>query len=49
MTVSLAIGVVLGAQLGAHLSERIKGEWIIRGLSLALGLVGLRILMIVLW
>ena len=49
MTVSLAIGVVLGAQLGARLSERIKGEWIIRGLSLALGLVGLRILMIVLW
>jgi uncharacterized membrane protein YfcA len=49
MTLSLAIGVVLGAQLGARLSERIKGEWIIRGLSLALGLVGLRILMIVLW
>ncbi|MBI5592483.1 MAG: sulfite exporter TauE/SafE family protein [Deltaproteobacteria bacterium] len=49
MTVSLAIGVVIGAQLGAHLSERIKGEWIIRGLSIALGLVGLRILMLVLW
>jgi len=48
MTISLAIGVVFGAQLGAHLSERIKGEWIIRCLSLALGLAGLRIIMIVL-
>ena len=43
-TVALAIGVLMGAQLGAHLSERIKGIWIIRSLSLALGLVALRIL-----
>ena len=43
-TVALAIGVVLGAQIGARLSERIQGGWIIKGLAGALGLVGLRIL-----
>jgi uncharacterized membrane protein YfcA len=43
-TVALAIGVLLGAQVGARLSEKIKGSWIIRGLAIALGLVGLRIL-----
>ena len=42
-TIALAIGVVLGAQIGAHLSERVKGGWIIRGLAIALGVVGLRI------
>lgn len=45
-TIALAIGVLLGAQVGARLSEKIKGSWIIRGLALALGLVGLRILAI---
>jgi uncharacterized membrane protein YfcA len=44
--VPLAIGVVLGAQLGAILSSRLKGYWIIRSLAVALGLVGIRILMI---
>jgi uncharacterized membrane protein YfcA len=43
-TIALAIGVVLGAQIGARLSERIRGTWIIRSLALALGVVGLRIL-----
>jgi len=43
-TIMLAIGVLLGAQLGAYLSHRIHGIWIIRGLAIALGLVGLRIL-----
>ena len=45
-TIALAIGVLLGAQIGARLSERIRGNWIIRGLALALGVVGLRILAI---
>ena len=44
-TIALAIGVLLGAQLGAFLSRRMGGLWIIRGLALALGLVGIRILM----
>jgi uncharacterized protein len=45
-TIALAIGVVLGAQIGARLSERIRGNWIIRCLALALGVVGLRILVV---
>jgi uncharacterized membrane protein YfcA len=45
--ISLAIGVVLGAQLGARLSNRLEGNWIIRSLAAALGLVGIRILMLV--
>jgi hypothetical protein len=43
-TVYLALGVLVGAQVGAHLSNRIRGSFIIRSLALALGGVGLRIL-----
>jgi uncharacterized membrane protein YfcA len=43
-SISLSIGVLLGAQLGAHLSDRVKGIWMIRSLAVALGLVALRIL-----
>lgn len=39
--ISLAIGVVLGAQIGARLSQLIQGNWIIRSLAMALGLVGI--------
>jgi uncharacterized protein len=46
LTISLSIGVVLGAQVGAKLSEKIQGKWIIRSLSLALGIVGVRIIMV---
>ncbi len=42
-TLSLAIGVLIGAPLGAQLSNRIQGPWIVRGLAVALGLAGLRI------
>ena len=45
-TIALAIGVLTGAQLGAFLSSRIKGIWIIRGLAIALGLMGIRILIL---
>jgi uncharacterized membrane protein YfcA len=44
LTLSLAIGALLGAPLGAHLSSKIRGNWIIRGLALALVVVGIRIL-----
>ena len=44
-TVALSIGVVLGAQIGAHLSVRFRGKWIIRSLAAALCLLGIRILM----
>ena len=41
----LGVGVLGGAQLGAFLSPRIHGPWIIRGLAMALALVGLRVLL----
>lgn len=43
-TIYLGIGVLVGAQLGARLSSRVQGDWIIRGLAIALGFVGIRIL-----
>ncbi len=47
-TIMLAVGVLLGAQLGAWLSNKIHGTWIIRGLAIALGAVGMRLLMMAL-
>jgi len=44
-TACLAIGVLIGAQFGAAMSNRVKGVWIIRGLAGALGIVGIRILL----
>lgn len=44
-TFALAVGVLVGAQLGAHLSNRIHGVNIIRGLAVAVGFVGIRILL----
>jgi uncharacterized protein len=44
LTVELALGVIVGAQIGAALSRRIGGAMIIRLLAVALGLVGLRLL-----
>ena len=41
----LAVGVVGGAQLGAFLSKKISVPWIVLGLALALGLVGVRLLL----
>jgi uncharacterized membrane protein YfcA len=43
-TLCLAIGVLLGAPVGAYLSGRIRGSWIIRSLAVALGVVGVRIM-----
>jgi hypothetical protein len=43
-TVWLALGAVLGAQVGARLSTRIRGPWIVRGLAVALAIAGIRIL-----
>ena len=43
-TIMLSLGVVIGAQLGAQLSSRVRGVWIIRSLALALVLVGVRLL-----
>ncbi|MEO8514247.1 MAG: sulfite exporter TauE/SafE family protein [Ignavibacteria bacterium] len=45
-TIYLAIGVIFGAQLGAKLSKKIKGNLIIKVLALALCIVGVRIFML---
>jgi uncharacterized membrane protein YfcA len=42
---ALGIGVLIGAQLGAYLSNKIKGAWILRSLALALALAGIRMLL----
>lgn len=47
-TIVLAVGVVLGAQFGARLSRRVQGTWIIRGLAIALAVVGMRLLVMAL-
>jgi uncharacterized membrane protein YfcA len=44
IVLSLIIGVIPGAQLGAYLSRRIHGKKIIKALAIALGIVGIRIL-----
>jgi uncharacterized membrane protein YfcA len=44
-TLVLAFGVLLGAQVGARLSHTIQGPWILRSLAVALGAVGVRILL----
>jgi uncharacterized protein len=42
---ALSIGAILGAQIAARLSRHIHGDWIIRSLAAALGLVGLHLVM----
>lgn len=45
LTIELAVGVVIGAQVGAALSRRVASTVIIRLLAVGLGLVGLRLLL----
>jgi uncharacterized protein len=45
VTVALAVGVIIGAQVGAAISRRVAGSSIIRLLAVALGLVGIRLLL----
>jgi uncharacterized protein len=44
---AIGIGMLIGAQGGAWLSNRIKGVWIVRSLAAALAAVGVRMLFIV--
>jgi uncharacterized membrane protein YfcA len=47
-TALLAIGVLIGAQAGAWMSNRVGGKMIIRGLAVALAFVGVRLIVSVL-
>lgn len=47
--IAMGAGTIAGAQLGAHLSRRLHSAWIVRLLSLALLLVGIRLLMAAVW
>ena len=40
----ISLGAIIGAQVGAKLSNQMKGSWIIRALAAGLGLIGIRIL-----
>ena len=42
--IALAVGAIAGAQVGGAVSRRVRSFWIVRGLSLALALVSLRLL-----
>ncbi|HWO40604.1 MAG TPA: sulfite exporter TauE/SafE family protein [Candidatus Eisenbacteria bacterium] len=42
--VVLSVGAILGAQVGAKLSDHLRGEWIARALALTLALAGFRII-----
>ena len=42
--IAMAIGAIAGAQVGGALSRRLTGKWIVRGLALALVIVGLRLM-----
>ena len=43
---ALGLGVLLGAQFGARFSHHVHGQWSLRSLAVALGLVGIRILVL---
>lgn len=47
--IALSIGAIIGAQVGADLSRRLRGDWIIKSLAVALGLVGVRLLVSSFW
>ena len=48
-TMCLAVGVMMGAPLGATLSTRLQGSLIVRLLAVALCLVGFRLLLAAIW
>jgi uncharacterized protein len=42
-TALIGVGVIIGAQFGAKLSDKITGPWIVRALAIALLMVGMRL------
>jgi len=45
LVIYIGIGVIAGAQLGAYLSHKIKGQAIIKALAVCLAVVGVRVLL----
>jgi len=45
MVIGLVIGVIPGAQLGAFLSRKMNGKYIIKALAVSIGIVGIKILL----
>jgi len=45
LVIYISIGVIAGAQLGAYLSHKIKGQAIIKALAVCLAVVGVRVLL----
>jgi uncharacterized membrane protein YfcA len=45
-TIALSIGALAGAQIGARLSNRVHGRWILSALAVALAFVGVRLILI---
>ncbi|MFZ5627014.1 MAG: sulfite exporter TauE/SafE family protein [Bacillota bacterium] len=45
-TLTISIGVIGGAQIGAYFSRFVREQWIMNSLAVALGLVGIRILLL---
>lgn len=43
-TIVLSFAAIVGAQIGARLSDHIDSKWIIRSLIIALTLVGIRLI-----
>jgi uncharacterized membrane protein YfcA len=43
--VPIGLGVLVGAQVGARLSNFVQGRWILRGLAIALAAVGVRLIL----
>lgn len=44
-TILIGVGVIVGAQFGAKMSDKIKGPWIVRILAIALLLVAIRLVL----
>jgi uncharacterized membrane protein YfcA len=45
ITILIGAGVIIGAQIGARISNKLKPHWIVRSLAIALMLVGIRLLL----
>lgn len=46
--IAIGVGMLIGAQMGAHFSNRIKRVWIVRSLVVVLALIGMRMVFAIL-